>query len=59
MPSTIIAYAPVDVYVYGKNLADGVIKPDHARAYDSGERLSWCEQFMLTPMPVFDRKTRP
>ena len=28
-----------DVYVDGKNLADGLIKSGHARAYDGGQRL--------------------
>lgn len=32
-----------DVYVDGKNLADSLIKAGHARAYDGGKRLSWCE----------------
>ena len=31
-----------DVYVDGKNLADGLIKSGHARAYDGGQRLGWC-----------------
>ena len=32
-----------DVYVDGKNLADGLIKSGHARAHDGGKRLGWCE----------------
>ena len=31
-----------DVYVDDKNLADGLIKSGHARAYDGGQRLGWC-----------------
>ena len=31
------------VYVDGKNLADGLIKAGHARVYDGGKRLGWCE----------------
>ena len=32
-----------DVYLDGKNLADGLIKAGHARVYDGGKRLGWCE----------------
>ena len=32
-----------DVYVDGKNMADGLIKAGHARSYDGGKRLGWCE----------------
>ena len=32
-----------NVYVDGKNLADGLIKAGHARAYDGGKRLVWCK----------------
>ena len=32
-----------DVYVDGKNLADGLIKAGHARSYDGGKRLGWCK----------------
>ena len=32
-----------DVYVDGKNLADGLIRSGHARPYDGGKRLRWCE----------------
>ena len=31
-----------DVYVDGKNLADGLIKAGHARVYDGGKQLGWC-----------------
>ena len=32
-----------DVYVDGKNLANGLIKSGHARSYDGGKRLGWCK----------------
>ena len=32
-----------DVYIDGKSLADGLIKAGHARVYDGGKRLSWCD----------------
>ena len=32
-----------DVYIDGKNLADSLIKAGHARGYDGGKRLSWCD----------------
>ena len=32
-----------DVYLDGKNLADGLIKAGHARVYDGGKPLDWCE----------------
>ena len=32
-----------DVYIDGNSLADDLIKSGHARAYDGGKRLSWCE----------------
>lgn len=32
-----------NVYVDGKNLADGLIKAGHARSYDGGKRLGWCK----------------
>lgn len=32
-----------DVYVDDKNLADGLVKAGHARAYDGGKRLGWCK----------------
>lgn len=32
-----------DVYVDGENLADGLIKSGHARAYDGGKRSGWCD----------------
>ena len=32
-----------DVYIDGKNLADSLIKAGHARVYDGGKRLGWCE----------------
>ena len=32
-----------NVYVDGKNLADGLIKSGHARPYDGGKRLGWCK----------------
>ena len=31
-----------NVYVDGKNLADGLIRSGHARVYDGGKRLGWC-----------------
>ena len=31
-----------DVYTDGKNLAEDLIKSGHARAYDGGKRLGWC-----------------
>lgn len=33
-----------DVYIDGNNLADGLINAGHAREYDGGKRLSWCDQ---------------
>ena len=35
--------ADVYVYVDGKNLAGSLIKAGHARVYDGGKRLGWCE----------------
>ena len=32
-----------EVYIDGKNLADGLIKAGHARVYNGGKRLGWCE----------------
>ena len=32
-----------DVYVDGQNLADGLIRSGHARLYDGGKRLGWCD----------------
>ena len=32
-----------DVYIDGKNLADSLIKSGHARVYDGGQRLGWCD----------------
>jgi endonuclease YncB( thermonuclease family) len=32
-----------NVYVDGKNLADGLIIAGHSRVYDSGKRMSWCK----------------
>jgi len=32
-----------DVFVDGKSLGKGLIKAAHARAYDGGNRGSWCE----------------
>jgi endonuclease YncB( thermonuclease family) len=32
-----------DVYTDDKNLADDLIKAGHARAYDGGKRLGWCD----------------
>jgi len=31
-----------DVYTDGKSLAEGLIESGHARAYDGGKRLGWC-----------------
>jgi len=31
-----------DVYTDGKNLAEGLIESGHARVYDGGKRLDWC-----------------
>lgn len=33
-----------DVYTDGKNLAEGLIKSGHARAYDGGKREGWCTE---------------
>lgn len=32
-----------DVYIDGESLAQGLIKAGHARLYDGGKRLSWCD----------------
>jgi len=32
-----------DVYVDGDNLAERLIKVGHARVYDGGKRLGWCD----------------
>ena len=32
-----------DVYIDSKNLADDLIKSGHARVYDGGKRLGWCD----------------
>ena len=32
-----------DVYIDDKSLADGLIKLGHARVYDGGKRLGWCD----------------
>jgi len=36
-------YFRILVDVDGKNLADGLIKAGHARAYDGDKRLGWCK----------------
>jgi len=32
-----------DVYIDGKSLAEGLIKAGHARVYDGGKRMGWCD----------------